>query len=202
MKKLLSILTLVIFISAFSQDYSIPPLSPRQKIEQQFSISKITVDYGRPAVKDRKIFGELVPYNQIWRLGANQATVIKFGQDVDFGGKSVKAGIYAMYVSPSEKSWKVILNRGVNNWGAYNYDPKDDVTSFLVPIEPNEKTERFTISFDELEDEKVEMTMKWDLVKVRVYISAQNTEEVRRIIEKLKDIKKIEGDINKKNSKK
>lgn len=185
-------------LQVFAQDYSIPALSPRQKVEQQFSISKITVDYGRPSVKNRKIFGDLVPFNTVWRMGANQATTIKFGQDVDFGGQKVKAGTYAMYALPSEKFWKIMLNKGINNWGAYAYDAKDDVCSIVVPALANAKTEVFTISFDEISDNKIELSVKWDLLKVAVNISSQNPEETQQIVEQLRAIKKIEGDLKKK----
>ena len=184
----------------FSQQYNIPAVSPKQAVEQQFSVSKISIEYGRPAVKGRKIFGELVPFGQVWRTGANEATKITFGQDVVFGGQKVKKGTYALYVIPQEKEWKIILNKGVNNWGAYSYDAKDDVVSTIVPVKMmNEKMERFTINFEDITDEKLNLVFEWDKTRADVPVEIQNVEETLQIIDQLKAIKKIESDIRKKN---
>ncbi len=184
----------------FSQQYNIPAVSPKQAVEQQFSVSKISIEYGRPAVKGRKIFGELVPFGQVWRAGANEATKITFGQDVVFGGQKVKKGTYALYVIPQEKEWKIILNKGVNNWGAYSYDAKDDVVSTIVPVKMmNEKMERFTINFEDITDEKLNLVFEWDKTRADVPVEIQNVEETLQIIDQLKAIKKIESDIRKKN---
>lgn len=199
MKKLFLISALAIQVQFFAQQYNIPAISPRQVLEQQFSITKITIDYGRPAVKGRKIFGELVPYNQVWRTGANEATKISFGQDILFGGQKVKKGTYALYIIPQEKEWKIILNKGVGNWGAYNYDAKEDVAVTIVTVQQNkEKTERFTINFEDITDEKLNLVFEWDSTKAAVPLETLNSEETLQIIDHLKAIKKIEADIKKK----
>ena len=113
MKKLFATVFLSCSLLGFSQ-YHIPVASPKQKVEQQFSMTKITVDYGRPGIKGRKVFGELVPFGKVWRAGANSATKVTFEQNVDFGGKEVKAGSYALFVIPMEKEWKVMLNKDAN----------------------------------------------------------------------------------------
>ena len=200
MKRLILTFALAISFQAFSQQYNIPAVSPRQNVEQQFSISKISVEYGRPAVKGRKIFGELVPFGQVWRTGANEATKITFGQEVLFGGQKVKKGTYALYIVPQEKEWKIILNKGVNNWGAYTYDTKEDVVSTTVPIKKmNEKMERFTINFEDITDEKLNLVFEWDKTRADVPVEIQNVEETLQIIDHLKNIKKVEGEIRKKN---
>ena len=199
MKKLIFSLALAVSVHAFAQQYNIPAVSPRQTVEQQFSVTKISIEYGRPAVKGRKIFGKLVPFGQVWRAGANEATRITFGQEVLFGGQKVKKGTYALYVVPQEKEWKIILNRGVNNWGAYTYDAKEDVATTTVPVKMmNEKMERFTINFEDITDEKLNLVFEWDKTRADVSVEIQNVEETLQIIEQLKNIKKIEGDIKKK----
>lgn len=90
MKKILIAVGFCLSLASYGQNFSYPMASPRQVITQQFSVSQITVDYGRPSVRGRKIFGELVPFGKVWRLGANQATSISFLQPVKFGGKPVK----------------------------------------------------------------------------------------------------------------
>lgn len=200
MKKLIFSLALAVSVHAFSQQYNIPAVSPRQTVEQQFSVTKISVEYGRPAVKGRKVFGELVPFGQVWRAGANEATRITFGQEVLFGGQKVKKGTYALYVVPQEKEWKIILNRGVNNWGAYTYDAKEDVATTTVPVKMmNEKMERFTINFEDITDEKLNLVFEWDKTRADVPVEILNVEETLQIIDNLKAIKKIESDIKKKN---
>jgi hypothetical protein len=200
MKKLIFSLALAVSVHAFAQQYNIPAVSPRQTVEQQFSVTKISVEYGRPAVKGRKVFGELVPFGQVWRAGANEATKITFGQEVLFGGQKVKKGTYALYVVPQEKEWKIILNRGVNNWGAYTYDAKEDVATTIVPVKMmNEKMERFTINFEDITDEKLNLVFEWDKTRADVPVEILNVEETLQIIDNLKAIKKIESDIKKKN---
>lgn len=200
MKKLIFSLALAVSVHAFSQQYNIPAVSPRQTVEQQFSVTKISIEYGRPAVKGRKVFGELVPFGQVWRAGANEATKITFGQEVLFGGQKVKKGTYALYVVPQEKEWKIILNRGVNNWGAYTYDAKEDVATTTVPVKMmNEKMERFTINFEDITDEKLNLVFEWDKTRADVPVEILNVEETLQIIDNLKAIKKIESDIKKKN---
>ena len=200
MKKLIFSLALAVSVHAFAQQYNIPAVSPRQTVEQQFSVTKISIEYGRPAVKGRKVFGELVPFGQVWRAGANEATKITFGQEVLFGGQKVKKGTYALYVVPQEKEWKIILNRGVNNWGAYTYDAKDDVATTTVPVKMmNEKMERFTINFEDITDEKLNLVLEWDKARADVPVEILNVEETLQIIDNLKAIKKIESDIKKKN---
>ena len=200
MKKLIFSLAFAVSVHAFAQQYNIPAVSSRQTVEQQFSVTKISIEYGRPAVKGRKVFGELVPFGQVWRAGANEATKITFGQEVLFGGQKVKKGTYALYVVPQEKEWKIILNRGVNNWGAYTYDSKDDVATTTVPVKMmNEKMERFTINFEDITDEKLNLVFEWDKTRADVPVEILNVEETLQIIDNLKAIKKIESDIKKKN---
>lgn len=192
MKKIILSAFLAVSVSAYSQ-WSTPVASPKQVIEQQFSMSKISVDYGRPAVKGRKIFGELVPYNKVWRAGANEATKITFGQNVNFGGKMVMAGNYSLFVVPQEKEWKVILNSNANQWGAYTYDEKLNIAEVTVPVQKlNDKQESFEITFQPLDDHSTNLVMKWDMTQAKVLIKEAKPETVLKIIEKLSEIKQIE----------
>lgn len=198
MKKLLVTAFIISSISVYSQ-MMLPAASPRQKIEQQFSTSKITVDYGRPGVKGRKIFGELVPYNKIWRAGANSSTKITFDQPVSFGGKTVPAGTYGLFVLPTEKDWKLILNKDSQQWGAFAYDEKLNVADVTVPVQKStEKAEWFEIDLTPVDDFSTNLTIKWDDVKVNTTINVANTETTTKIIDKLKEIRQIEREASKK----
>lgn len=199
MKKIILAFTLSIASFAFSQDYSVPAASPRQKIEHQFSISKITVDYGRPGVKGRDIFGKLVPYNEVWRTGANSSTKITFGQEVNFGGKNVPAGTYALFIIPQEQKWKIILNKDSQQWGAFGYNDKLNVTDIEVPVQKiTPQIEWFTIELNPTKEDQMDMKIEWEHAKVVVPIQVAKPEVTNKIIEKLKEAKKIEMDASKK----
>src|SRR5947209_1616274 len=101
----------------YSQSLRTPQPSPTQTIKQDFGVSSIELIYSRPGMRGRKIFGDLVPYGKVWRTGANAATYIKFNDDVNIAGQSVKAGEYALYTVPNMDSWQIILNKGVNKSG-------------------------------------------------------------------------------------
>lgn len=194
-KKLLLALCISASALSFAQDYSVPAVSPRQKVEQQFSMSKITIDYGRPGVKGRKIFGELVPYGQVWRAGANSSTKITFGQAVNFGGKMVPAGTYGLFIVPTETEWKVILNKDFQQWGAYTYDPKQDVVDVTVPVNKlADKQEWFEITLNPMDENSGNLVIKWDMAQAEVTLKPAKLDAVMKISDKLKEIKKIESD--------
>ncbi len=194
MKKIILTAFLAVSVSAYSQ-WNIPAASPRQSVEQQFSMSKISLDYGRPAVKGRKVFGELVPFGQVWRAGANSATKITFEQSIDFGGKVVPAGTYGVFVIPQEKEWKIILNKDANQWGAYSYDERLNIIDITVPTQKlTEAQEVFEIALNPKDENNVDMVFKWDLTKVIVPLKTANPATVIKIVDKLKEIKQIEKD--------
>lgn len=192
MKKLL--FTALLSVSVFaSAQYVLPAASPRTKIEQQFSLSKITVDYGRPGVKGRKVFGELVPYGQVWRAGANSSTKITFGQNVTFGGKPVAAGTYGLFIEPAEKNWKIILNKDAQQWGAYEYDASKNVVDIMVPVQPLAQVQEwFEISLNPVDEHGAELIFEWDRVRATVPVRADQMEKTKRMADKLKEIRAIE----------
>ena len=194
MKKLFLTTFLALSVAAYSQ-FTLPAASPRQKVEQQFSMSNITVDYGRPGVKGRKIFGDLVPFGKVWRAGANSSTKITFEQSVNFGGKTVSAGTYGLFVIPTEKEWKVILNKDSQQWGAYTFDEKQNVVDVTIPVQKlAEKQEWFVSELNPVDDNSVNLVMKWDFTKVELPLKTGKPETVSKIVEKLKEIKQIERD--------
>ncbi len=194
MKKIILTAFLAVSVSAYSQ-WNIPAASPRQTVEQEFSMAKISLDYGRPAVKGRKVFGELVPFGQVWRAGANSATKITFEQSIDFGGKVVPAGTYGVFVIPQEKEWKIILNKDANQWGAYSYDERLNIVDITVPTQKlTEAQEVFEIALNPKDENNVDMVFKWDLTKVIVPLKTANPATVIKIVDKLKEIKQIEKD--------
>jgi len=126
----------------------------------------VTVSYGRPYKKNREIFGSLVPYDQVWRAGADEATEITFDKDGTFGGRKVTAGTYTLFAKPGKKDWTIILNSKTGEWGAYNYEKikKQDIAKVAAPARPLDKVvEQFTIS---VKDNA--LTMEWDKTGVTV----------------------------------
>lgn len=203
MKKITSIVCLLCGLWSFGQNFSYPMASPRQVITQQFSVSQITVDYGRPSVRGRKIFGELVPYGKIWRLGANQATNITFYQPVKFGGLPVKKGDYAIFVTPEAHQWTVVLNYDSNAWGAYSYDPNENAIEFTVPVmQTKELQESLEFSFEAISNDKVNLVIRWEYLKVEIPIEVDKKETIDKIVEQLREVKQFERDLEGKDDKK
>jgi len=127
----------------------------------------VKVTYGRPQKKGRTIFGALVPYNKIWRTGANEATEVTFYKNATFGGKSIPAGTYVLHTIPGEKKWTIILNKNLNVWGAYSYKPEADLVRFKVKSSSAEESlEAFSIAFDNGADKA--MVLGWGKTRVRI----------------------------------
>lgn len=128
------------------------------------------VVYSRPQKNGRDIFGNLVPFDKIWRTGANECTEITFYKDVVFGGQEVKAGTYALFTIPGKEKWTLILNKAINQWGSYGYDVNEDVCRFEAAVkEAPEVIEAFAIIFFE-SDNGAQMIMAWDKTMVPVSI--------------------------------
>jgi len=131
--------------------------------------ASIKVIYSRPQKKEREIFGKLIPYDKVWRTGANEATEIKFYQDAEFGGKKVKAGSYSLFTIPGAKEWTIILNTDLDYWGAYRYNAKNDIVRVVAPVtELTEAVENFTIQFENKRDKLGVMKLAWDKTVVEV----------------------------------
>jgi hypothetical protein len=154
-----------LFILFSGSELYAQPASPHETAKAGY----ITVTYGRPYKKGREIFGKLVPFGKVYRCGADSATTIEFGKDVNFGGKPVKAGKYTLFVIPNEKQWTVILNGQLHQFGAFSYEKyKDkDVVHVDVPVTTlSTPFEQLTIT-----PNNKELTIAWDTTKVSVPLS-------------------------------
>ncbi|MFZ1529576.1 MAG: DUF2911 domain-containing protein [Ferruginibacter sp.] len=162
-----------------------PAPSPTQTIKQDFGLGSIEVTYSRPAAKGRKIFGGLEAYNEIWRTGANAATIVKFTDPVEINGKKIDTGSYALYTIPGIDSWVVILNKGISNWGADGYKESDDVARFtIVPKKVKPAVESFTIQFSNVLPTTCNLDIVWENTLVSVPLKTDIRERVRAQIEK------------------
>jgi len=146
--------------------------SPNAAVAQTIGMTDVMVTYGRPSVRDRDIFGDLVPYDAIWRTGANEATTISFSDDVMIEGESLAAGTYSLYTIPGEDEWTVIFNSVAEQWGAYDYDEGNDVLRVMASPEASAFSELMTFSFDTVNDNEGTLVLHWDETAVPLTISA------------------------------
>jgi hypothetical protein len=134
-----------------------------------YSKPLIRVVYSRPKKKSDKVFGEQVPFDKIWRTGANEATEIKFYSDVKIGNKFVKAGVYSLHSIPGEKEWTIILNSKTNTWGTVFYDPEKDIARIKVPVKKGRPVDIFSIAFKQNYNDTF-MVLAWDTTRVGIPI--------------------------------
>ena len=128
--------------------------------------------YSRPNKADRVVFGGIVPFDKVWRLGANEAVEFKAFKDLTIGGKALKAGTYSMFAIPGESEWTIILNSDLDYWGAFKYDESKDVIRFTVPSKTSPETvEAFSIRFEDLGNNTAVMRLGWDQTMVEIPVS-------------------------------
>ncbi|MBK8944521.1 MAG: DUF2911 domain-containing protein [Ignavibacteriae bacterium] len=167
------LLALFVFSLTIIAQNNPPRLSPKCYVGQTIGYTNVEIKYGSPGVKDRKIWGELVPYNKVWRTGADEATTIEFENDVIIKNKIIPAGIYSLFTIPNEKEWTIILNKVYDQWGAFKYDPKEDFYRFKTTPKQNEFTERLKFSFYYKEPYITEVSIRWEKIKVAFEINSE-----------------------------
>ncbi|MBR9861634.1 DUF2911 domain-containing protein [bacterium] len=164
-----------------------PQPSPLGELEQMVGLTEIEIEYSRPGVKDRKIFGELVPFDQMWRTGANASTKIEFSTDVTINGENVPAGEYALYTIPGKTEWTIILHKNLEYWGTGgdDYDKSEDQIRFKVksnsayPV----KIETFTINIADVSDNGCNIELLWENTQVKFAVGVSYDEVVMKQIE-------------------
>lgn len=178
----------LLFASSASAQLDLPRPSPSAKVSQVIGLTEVTVDYSSPAAKGRPIWGTLVPYDQMWRTGANSATKITFSKDVTFGGKPVPAGTYALMTIPSKGAWTVILNKKLDQSGtARDYKADQDFVRFQVQAKPAPHRERLAFLFSDFTDDKGSLDLEWDKLRVSIPIKVSTEEQALANIKKTLD---------------
>lgn len=188
MKKLLLLSVAVLaFVATASAQIKTPASSPSCKITQDIGLIKVDVDYSRPSARGRKVFGELVPFGEIWRTGANSATKLTFSDDVTLGGNKVTKGTYALYTIPMEKEWTIIIYKNTTLGGNLKEVKEDELAAkFNVPsARLNDAVESFSIAFDNLRNSSGDMILSWEKTKVVIPIGLETDAKV------MADIKKV-----------
>ncbi len=186
MKKILPIfIAFVLFTVAAAAQVKMPASSPTQTVKQDFGMGTIEIIYSRPNTKGRKVYGDLVPYNKLWRTGANAATKITFTDAVEAGGKKIDTGTYVLYTIPGFDMWEIILNKGVSNWGIDGYKEGQDVIRFkAVPQKMRTNYETFTMEFANIKPESCDLQIMWEKTAVTIPITSNIKDRLKAQIDK------------------
>lgn len=157
----------------------VPRVSPKATVSQTVGLTTISMTYCRPGVKNRVIWGGLVPHDQLWRTGANEATTITFSDPVTVSGNAVPAGTYALFTIPGTAQWTVILSRDASSWGTTDYKPADDVARFKVTPRPSPSlVEWLTFRFENLTTDTADLVLAWEKLEVVFTVKVEVIERV------------------------
>jgi len=177
----LSVLTLAAAAAggatAHAQTIEVPALSPKAKVEQRVGIADFSVDYSSPGVKGRKIYGGLVPFDAIWRTGANASTKLTASRDFRVGDKAVPKGTYSVFTIPGASSWTFILNKNADA-STDAYDPKEDAARLTVTPQTIPARERMTFIFSDTTDDATRLDLEWDTLRVSLPIKIDTQTQV------------------------
>lgn len=183
--KLLTFICILSFVPFVGAQVQTPQPSPHSKIEQVVGLTNVSVEYSRPGVKERTIFGDLIPYGELWRTGANENTKITFSDDVVINGETLKKGTYAIYTKPGKNSWEVLFYEDTDNWGVpKEWDEKKvvlqtEVKSVTLPF----KVETFTLMFDNLKNNSATLNFVWENTAVSFDFQVPTEEKTMKSIE-------------------
>jgi len=177
-------ISLLLTSSSFAQKKKKPQvrISPKAEVFQIIGLTDVRISYSRPGVKGRKIWGGLVPYNKVWRTGANEATKITFSTDVKINGKKLKKGAYGFFAIPTEKEWTLIFNNVADQWGAFTYNEAKDALRIKVKPEKGNYAEWLYYSFDKMNVQKrgkpnsAVICLNWENLKVPFTVEVETKE--------------------------
>ncbi|TAE28828.1 MAG: DUF2911 domain-containing protein [Cytophagales bacterium] len=172
MKKIVCTLALVASLAGAAEaQIRTPGASPSATVIQGVGLQKVTIDYSRPALKGRKMFGDQVPYGKVWRTGANMAPKMTVDGEVTIAGKTVPAGTYGLFTIPGENEWTIILSKKAQQFGAFDYKESDDLMRFTVKPEKLGKSEEFfTIEFTDFTPTASDVAIRWENAQVKFRI--------------------------------
>ena len=176
MKQLISVICLLLcFNLCYGQRLKTPTLSPFSKISQQVGLTDVTLQYSRPSAKGRIVFGELVPFDQVWRTGANAATKITFKEVAKIGGKTIQPGEYAIYTIPSKDLWTIIIhsNTSLRSIAGGAYKPSNDVFRFEIAPKNNNYVETFTCQFSQVKTNALMLDIAWENTLISIPIEVE-----------------------------
>lgn len=161
-------IALTISVLSYAQEQSPIRVSPLDMVTAKYKDTYFKITYSRPSMKERKIFGGLVPFGEVWRTGANEATELTLTRDILLNQKTIKAGTYSLFTIPDSDKWTIIINAETGLWGAYNYNPKADVLRFDVPVTKTDSpTELLTMKIQQ-RNEMVDLIISWETTQISI----------------------------------
>lgn len=189
MRKALFVAALVLVASMLvaapaSAQLKLPRVSQHSVVTQTIGLTDVTITYSRPGVKGRAIWGDLVPYDKVWRTGANEATTIVFSRDVTIEGKPLPAGTYSLHTIPGKSAWTVIFNKKADQWGSYEYSEADDALRVQVTPSAGANVEWMEFSFPDVKNDSARAELAWEKVRVGFNIGADTTNQAMADIRK------------------
>lgn len=162
----------------------LPRASQQAMVSQRIGITDVAIHYSRPLVKGRKLWGALVPYDQVWRAGANENTTISFSDPVTIEGLPLAAGIYGLHAIPHERDWTIIFSRNATAWGSFTYDPAEDALRVTVKIAPSDFHEALTYAFEDLQPASAVVMMRWERLAISFKVAVDTNQLVARSLER------------------
>jgi len=162
----------------------LPRQSQRAEVSQRIGITDITINYHRPLVNDRKVWGNLVPYGQVWRAGANENTTITFSDPVQIEGKPLDKGTYGLHMIPNADEWTIIFSKASTSWGAFTYDEKEDALRVTVKPQSTDMHNALTYDFDQLKPDSAVVELEWEKLAVPFKVSVDVHDVVQASLKK------------------
>ena len=177
-KTLIAAVVLLAATSAIAQQGPrTPRVSPKSSLMQSVGLTDITINYCRPGVKGRAIWGALVPYDKVWRTGANEATTIEFSDEVWINGNKLAKGLYSLHTIPTANQWTVIFNSVAQQWGSYSYDAAKDALRVQVTPAPAEHREWMSFEIPEMTTDTAKVVLRWEKIAVPFTVDTKSTEK-------------------------
>ncbi len=181
---LAAVLLIAGLCAAQSLVLELPRASQHAVVSQRLGITNVSITYHRPLVNNRKVWGTLVPYGQVWRAGANENTIIAFSDPVLIEGKPLDKGTYGLFMIPAENEWTIIFSKNSTSWGAFTYDQKEDALRVTVKPQASDPHDALTYDFDELKPDATLVTLRWEKVAVPFKVSVDVPHLVQSSLEK------------------
>jgi hypothetical protein len=180
-KTLFTIIALAVAFSAMAQQSQQPQVqyprpSPKASIMQTIGTTDMTITYSRPSVRGRQIWGALVPYDKVWRTGANEATTISFSNDVTINGQALPKGTYSLHTVPGQSSWTLIFNKTADQWGSYSYDQSKDALRVTATPAKGAFTEMLTFDVPQATADRATVAIRWENVMVPFTVESGTTQ--------------------------
>jgi tetratricopeptide (TPR) repeat protein len=179
---ILGLAALALTLPANAQE--LPQPSPTSTVDQRIGLTDFSITYSRPATRGRTIFGDLVPYNQVWRTGANRCVILNASTDFTMNGNAVSAGEYALFTIPGETEWTIILSTQTDLWGSAGYSQDNDVVRVTAPAANGDFDESFTIGFKSLNPSGGEVVLEWANTEVSVNLEVDSDGESGKNVER------------------